>query len=191
MLFGCLFHFTLLSYRDSIRYYHVKVIKIDFLVLSDMIPGILQSLEITEYLCPSQSAWCGWTVQYESGRVCWSCYRWSLWLLLWALTLLSAIYAASSPPTVPLSFPPYGEPPADTVCGGSFQVCRIQASGFQVRLANVFVSGHWSVCWSSAGGEVTLHDVRPSCIPQTWPSQHRHLCERSPHILNVFSTSQG
>ncbi len=34
---------------------------------------------------------CGWSVQYESGRVCRSGYRWRLWLLLWALTLLSAV----------------------------------------------------------------------------------------------------
>ncbi len=29
--------------------------------------------------------------------------------------------------------------------------------------------------------------IRPSCIQQTWPSQHRHLCERSACMLNVFA----
>ncbi len=28
--------------------------------------------------------------------------------------------------------------------------------------------------------------IRPSCIWQTWPSQRRHICERSACILNVF-----
>ncbi len=54
---------------------------------------------------------------------------------------------------------PYGEPPADMVCGGSFQVCGIQASGFQVTLADVFVPERWSACWSDARGELTIHDV--------------------------------
>ncbi len=31
--------------------------------------------------------------------------------------------------------------------------------------------------------------IRPSCIRQTWPSQHRHLCESSACILNVFAWS--
>ncbi len=31
--------------------------------------------------------------------------------------------------------------------------------------------------------------IRPSCIRQTWPSKHRHLCESSACIQNIFAWS--
>ncbi len=83
-----------------------------------------------------------------------------------------AFVALTLPSTLPFLLPrvlslslaqlcagPYGELPADTVCFSSFQICRIQASGFQVMLADVFVPECWSACWSGAGGELTIHDV--------------------------------
>ncbi len=130
--------------------------------------GILLSRETMEYLRP-ESVFVGlqWPAvakhPIRESRVCCSCYRWSLWLLLWALTLLSApallfsSHWAFSLSSLSLRWRPYGEPPADMVCGGSIQVCGIQASGFQVTLADVFVPERWSACWSGARGELTIH----------------------------------
>ncbi len=76
------------------------------------------------------------SVAVATGEAC-DCFRGLTLTLSSALPLLLplvlSLYLAQ------LYAGPYGESPAHTVCGGSFQVCGIQASGFQVTLADVFV----------------------------------------------------
>ncbi len=79
------------------------------------------------------------SVSVATGEAC-DCFRGLTLTLLSALPLLLplvlSLYLAQ------LYAGPYGESPVHTVSGGSFQVCGIQASYFQVMLADVFVPEH-------------------------------------------------
>ncbi len=70
-------------------------------------------------------------------------------------------WLCSLPPVLPLLLPLVPSLSLAQFYAGpySFQVCGIQASGFQVTLADVFVPERWSACWSGARGELTIHDV--------------------------------